>query len=313
MRFRHQGITRAVVVAALGVAVVAGGVITIIFLKPSLWTEIQFMLMPELPPRVEQAVRRTEVQAEAEIDRHLDLLREVFEEAHRRVPNFVDRVLSLGAKWTYITQGETAFKQRVLAAFEEEVIGRQDIEQAVLQILGSYVTTLNNLDSQLLVELRADMPDPARAGIEGAFDPEKIVNQWVGTIPTTVTHALPKAIAGDVMSLVLGELAAVIGTRILVSTGVLSAGAASWPVTLGVGLVAGFIVDALVERLSGIRPYITEVCHQQLDKLYLEIAEGQDSDGTRRGRGLRQELHRYHQYRVKARRLMVYHYLRQQG
>lgn len=306
---RH-GITRTAVVAALGGAVLAAGGI-IVFLKPSLWTDIQLMVMPSLPPHVEEVVQRTDAQAEAEIDRHLALLRGVFEEAHGRVPSFVDRVLGIGGKVFYLTHSEAEFKQAVLNTFQEEVISQEDIEHAIQQILQSYVASLNDLDSQLLVELMADMPDPSRSGIGGAFVSQDIVEKTIGAIPSPLTDTLPKAIASDVASLILGELATQIATRVLVSAGVLGEGAASSTVTFGVGLVAAFVVDSIVEQVSGIRPYITETCDQQLDMLYLQIAEGRKPDGTKTGRGLRELLEQYHQERMKARRLMVHQCLKQ--
>jgi len=313
VNFMRYGITRTAVVATLGLAVLAAGGIITTFVKPSLWTDIQLMVMPALPPHVEEAVQRTDAQAEAEIDRHLALLQGVFEEAHGRVPNFVDRVLGIGSKVFYLTHSEAEFEQAVLNTFQEEVISREDIEKAIQQVLQSYAASLNDLDSQLLVELRADMADPSRNGIQSDFHPEEIVQQIVGTIPTPITNALPKAIASDVASLILGELAAQIATRVLVSAGVLGAGAASSTVTFGVGLVAGFIVDALVEQMSGIRPYISETCHRQLNLAYLLIAEGRKPDGTKTGGSLREVLEQYHQERMKARRLMVHQYLKQQG
>jgi len=161
VNFMRYGITRTAVVATLGLAVLAAGGIITTFVKPSLWTDIQLMVMPALPPHVEEAVQRTDAQAEAEIDRHLALLQGVFEEAHGRVPNFVDRVLGIGSKVFYLTHSEAEFEQAVLNTFQEEVISREDIEKAIQQVLQSYAASLNDLDSQLLVELRADMADPS--------------------------------------------------------------------------------------------------------------------------------------------------------
>ncbi|WP_347244926.1 hypothetical protein [Thermogutta sp.] len=232
-----------------------------------------------LPPEVEKRVQATDQQARSEIDRHLADVKSVFDEAHRRVPAFVSRVLGLRMKWIYVTRGEAAVKQEVARAFRSVLLSEEDVQRLAAAIIQNYIRTLDDLDTQLLVELMVDAPNPRLVSVSNQENVSALVKNATERISQAVLTCIPDAIAQDIASLVISELATQIVVRCAVSAGTLSAGAASSLYTFGAGILVSIFVDDIIERLTGIRDFVAKVAHEELDKMYYRLVDG-DEPGT---------------------------------
>ncbi len=193
----------------------------------------------------------------SKIDGRFPLIDGLFQRAHGHIESFVQVSLGWGSKWRIaadaipFTRGDR-HEQFMRKQFEEKLFSSSELETAIQQSIESFLIDLRSIESAMLVELRADIPDLPE------FDRIKSLNksELESLFEDSVRSALAKSgsefrsmVSSQVVSLVAGEVMTQVALRLGVSAGVLGAGVASGWATLGIGIVVGLVIDQIVSMV----------------------------------------------------------------
>ncbi|MCY3007355.1 MAG: hypothetical protein NTV29_15435 [Planctomycetota bacterium] len=183
----------------------------------------------------------------------------IFSKAYDNVPTFADSILGFRSKWNLVLDkipwnDKDRHNRFLKDQFQEHIFSPEEIESAVRQAVGERLNEVRDIESQMLIAIRADiegLPELDRIETHDASDLELRFQQAIAHASDVVSQDLSSNIESQLVSLVAGEVMAQVAIRMGVSAGILSTGAASGWATLGIGLVAGILVDQLVTRIWG--------------------------------------------------------------
>lgn len=232
--------------------------------KPVDWDAWRRKAWTKIEPRLAAAERAAQVA----LDEELRTIDEFFRERGADTRGFAEAVLSFGGKWEFVksklpTADDHQHLRYLNEQFEARVFRVDELRQVVESAVGAYVSRVQGIENQLLVDVRADLS----SGELGVATPPRFVsaeNEFrrgyatlLDVVSADVARDFNVAVSREVTSLVAGEAAAVIavriasavGARLGVSAGVLGAGAASGWGTFGAGLVAAVVVDVALDRV----------------------------------------------------------------
>ncbi|MEX2285842.1 MAG: hypothetical protein WD648_02055 [Planctomycetaceae bacterium] len=242
------------------------------------------------------------------IDEHVKAIDTFFADAKQHTPAFADEALSWGSKWRLVvdhvpfTSGErheTFIRER----FEEYVFQPSDLEDAVKQVVASYLKHVESIEGQMLVRIRTDVADFPEAYLIARIDEEKLhasYDEAVSRVMEATGSNLRADIATELVSIISGEVLAQVAVRLGVSAGILGTGAASSWATFGVGLVVGLIVDQIVSRVwdwyADPKGNLAAELDAKLDEINKLLVDG--SDDTE---GLRARLRAFAKERAAVR------------
>jgi hypothetical protein len=181
----------------------------------------------------------------------------IFGKAYNNVPAFADSILGFQSKWKLVLDklpwNDKDRHDRFLKdQFEEHIFSSEELESAVRQAVKERLNQVRDIESQMLIGIRADiegLPELAQIESLDAGELELRFQQAIAQASQVVSQDLSSNIESQLVSLVAGEVMAQVAIRMGVSAGILSTGAASGWATLGIGLVAGILVDQLVTRI----------------------------------------------------------------
>jgi hypothetical protein len=210
-------------------------------------------------------------------------------QSDERLQRFADEVLSMSAKWKYLTEGEAAFDAYVSQQFNDIVLSETNVNALVSDVVMAYGRELDAVDNNLLVALRSDTDIQSSNAVESLPTSAEIEQKFAEALQAARISAvadIPAEIARQVVVLIGTEIVTQVSTQALTSAGILTVGTASGAATFGIGLVASIIIDAaiqdamnpqgqLVADLRGklaevrnatidvARPYLEELGHQR--------------------------------------------------
>lgn len=177
---------------------------------------------------------------------------ELFGQGRQGVRGFVDDALGWNSKWKlvkdYFSNGEE-HSEFLADQFSDHIFSDEQLDEAIEASVSAYLRALDDTDSQLLVRLQADLADAPKEQFAPSIDHDAIrqlLDNALREAKTAAESEFGPAVGREVASLVAGELLTAVAGELAVQCGILSAGAASGTVTLGVGLVVGVIADYLV-------------------------------------------------------------------
>jgi hypothetical protein len=169
------------------------------------------------------------------------------EEGINAVKAFVDDMLSLGSKGRLIWSkmpftDRDGYKKHVSRLFSKHLFSADELAAELKRDVDEALMDVGAIENQLAVELREIITDSAPSSGRGVVAPD----QFKSTMER-IAKAGQWDLTKDIGNLVASEIAATIGVQVLVrmgvSAGILSAGAASSPWTLGAGAVVGILAD----------------------------------------------------------------------
>lgn len=194
-------------------------------------------------------IRNAEIEARAAIDRRAAEFVAFIDERKGGAAAFSGEVVSWYGKWRAIkaylpfTDGD-GHRQYIEEQFGEHIFSNAELATAAeLAVTGS-LKDLEAIENRLAVTVRAEIADRPVS----AMDLELAPGEFAAAIERVMTASRwDAAKAGG--SLIVSEVAAVVGTQVLVrlgvSAGVLAAGAANSVWTLGGSIVVGLIADLI--------------------------------------------------------------------
>ncbi len=209
-------------------------------------------------------------------DQYLQRIHEFFAEKKRCDRAFAEDLLGWGGKWAFVKgkltgddgKNHQAFIQQ---AFRQHFFTDNDVKNLLQSVITGYLSELEGQENALLVTIRADLKEEDLPALQqqsilnsdkaflGEYRKKLVqVSPLVGRdLKITIGREAVVWVGSDVAAIVTVRIASAVAVRLGVSGGILGTGAASGVATLGVGLLAGFVVDGVVDvvmRKAGYDP-----------------------------------------------------------
>jgi|JI7StandDraft_1071085.scaffolds.fasta_scaffold111825_1 hypothetical protein len=244
---------------------------------------------------------------------HTEPIVDLLNRAQVKVPKFSKTALSFASKWRLIADSVPYTKGDrneiyLREEFESIVLRSSDLEDAIQESIASFLQEIRSIENQMLVELRADLDDFPQVDWSKWKDDETLREQFDIAIATAMESSntdFKNAVGSQLISLIAGEVLTQVAVRVGVSAGILGTGAASGWATLGIGVVAGIVIDQVVSTVwkywDNPETELTEQIQSQLSNLQRLICEGDETT-----RGLRQHYTRVSEERDSLRRLAIH-------
>lgn len=199
-------------------------------------------------------LNKAEKDTESIVGKEFTELNDFFSTAKKNIPAFVDEALGYYSKWKIITDNIPftsggAHEKFIRKTFDEKVFKANELEKEVHATVKSCLDEISSVESRMLVDLRADLPDIPKEYFMEHLN-EKLFQDKVDNIVVLASVAsvadIGPTIALNLASFIAGEALAMVAIQLGVSSGILAAGTASGWLTFGVGAVVGLIVDQMV-------------------------------------------------------------------
>ncbi len=216
--------------------------------------------------KITPRMRTADLAGQDTANRHGEFVRAFFAERKRRSRDFGEAVLSLGGKWAFVKSkvGFTdsyGYRQYLRERFAQIVVSGPELQELIQAAVAGFINELQGIENDLLVQIRADLSDSDLARFETgamlrtdeAFRAEyaKSLEQVAAIVQHDVMIQVGREavawVGADIATSITISLATALAERLGVSAGILGTGAASGTVTLGVGIAAGFVLDATLD------------------------------------------------------------------
>lgn len=278
----------------------------------------------KLPPPPEEVAKphlgKAEQAAERAIEEHVKSLDTFFADSKKRTHTFAGEALSWSSKWRLVadyvpfTDGDRHQKY-IRSKFEEHIFKADQLEEAVKQVVRSYLAHIRSIESKMLVDLRADVSDFPSAYPLAQLDDKRIQESYDQALSRAIAATggdLRADIAMQLVSTIAGEVLTQVAVRLGVSAGILGTGAASGWATFGIGVVVGLIVDQFVSWIwdwwADPKGNLAAELDKKLDEMNRLIV-----DGSTDVQGLRDRLKQFARQRAVIRRAAVLSLLQSTG
>lgn len=255
---------------------------------------------------VSQDVDWANQQSTSGIGPGLTPVRELFAQGRQGERAFVDDALSWNSKWKLVTDylsGGDEHGKFLQEQFAARIFAPEQLESAVESAVTAYMKHLEDVDSQLLVKLQADLSGVPQEQFSPGIDRDairRVVEAALREARTAAAGDFRGMVGREIASMVAGEILSAAAVQLATSAGILGAGAASSTVTFGAGLVVGVIADWAVswayDQLYDPVGELTKKMDEQLGQLEQMILVG---DAKRPG--LEKRLQDYASRRGQAR------------
>lgn len=217
---------------------------------------MQLVGWPDSPSRaVNRQLRWAEKESLSQLDKTEAPIRDFFRLARGRTRSYAEEVLGWTSKWKlvkdYVSSGEDHprfLKER----FDAMVFSESQLDTLVEQVVADRLRHIDDVESQMLVRLEADLSQMPSGSFGASIDRSAIARTLADAMQDAVTSAqgdLKAAVGRELASWIAGEIVAHAALQLATSSGILGTGAASGTVTFGVGVVVGLIVDAIVTQI----------------------------------------------------------------
>jgi len=209
--------------------------------------------------RIAQHLEQATALGDREADTALMPLEEFFRQRRQGCRPFAQVVLGLQGKWQFIHSklpwGDDNEHRRYLCQqFETRIFSGEELRREVELATGNYVGTLQAIENELLIQVRADLEDlPAsalpqcRTQVQFQREYERLLaavaRDLAAQLKSDLVREAGSMVGADVAGAIALRVASTVLARLGVSGGVLSVGAGSSWATLGIGLVAAIVVD----------------------------------------------------------------------
>jgi hypothetical protein len=261
---------------------------------------------------IERHLSSAEAKSLSAVDPHVDTVRRFFRQSQRNTPAFARAALAWGSKWRLVADRlDRSGGQRQLeylrTKFDELVFSPEQVERVISQAIHEYLQDLRSIESQMLVDLRADLANfPSSAALA-----QRAPGDWQAEFDRAIRQAIAASsgqlqadVNSQIVSIISAELLTQVAVRLGVSAGILGVGAASSWATFGVGVVVGLIVDQIVMRIwnwwADPADDLAHELNHQLDEL-----QGLLCDGDHEVVGLRARLQQLARDRAALRRQVI--------
>jgi signal transduction protein with GAF and PtsI domain len=222
---------------------------------PPSWTTQTEVLPKRVPeslvkPHLERATQRIESSTEE----NFQAIESLLDRARQNTRPFAKLALGWGSKWRIVSDampwsdgGKNELYLR--SEFEANVLRGDDLRTAIEQCVSEYLARIQSVESNMLVELQADIRDYDRSISFAKLDSSQlqvIFDDALARAKAASQIDLQSTVSSQLVSIVVGEVLTQVAVRLGVSAGILGTGAAAGWVTLGVGVIVGIVIDQIV-------------------------------------------------------------------
>ena len=212
------------------------------------------------------ALLDAELAGNDEIERCLEGVTTFLEKRRPGIPKFAESILSLSGKWKLIhsklpTAPENEDILYLREQFEAHVFKPEELQAELKSVIAKYVTSLQEVENQLLVQCRADISESDLEALQAipAASSQEVFSHDFGELLHSMTSILDQDLGVEtaklIASLAGAEIAAEVAIRVIaavavklgIDAGILGTGAATSAATFGVSLVAAIVVDIAVD------------------------------------------------------------------
>lgn len=224
--------------------------------------------------KTEPLLAQADRQAVLALDKHLASIHTFLQEHKAGSKAFAEQLLSLQGKWELVRAGignESDYADFLQKAFAEHLFPMEELEKVVDAAIRGYLAELESIDEDLLVRLRADLADdelprlviPVLRSDRALRNHYRELSQRVAQdLRTDLAFVAVRELflwqASNVATDLTMQAGAAIAARMGISSTLLAGGAASTWQTLGVGLIVGFVLDAVVNQIVKAAGYDAE-------------------------------------------------------
>ena len=257
----------------------------------------QASLQDEIIRKYEQQARK---RCQTALRQQLAAIPEFFENAKQGCPDFADYALGWGSTRRYLQDlipfGDCEKHKRFLEEkFAECIFKEEDVERVVEQVVKGYLQEVQQIENQMLLELRADLEDidPSWAKLEvrqlqEEYNKhlEKVCKQATTKLlyhdaqkaaQMTASLAAGKYLdkhAGKYLDKYAGKyLDKYILQEILRRLGIRAGAVVSGTVTFGIGIIIGIIIDQILDSIFDHKGTLVKELRGKLDELKMKIFE----------------------------------------
>lgn len=236
------------------------------------------LAQPSLPPAIQAELDWANRQTHQAAAEALDPIGQLFAKAKKGTSEFAEEVLSFfGGKWQYLWSSEEEFRKYLQQQFAKKVLHPDEVKRAVEQAFKLYLKKCEEIDSDLFVRIRADVPDLENRPLDSQRFMNLVQQATVKALRSSGdeiwTSLLRDTVAGNVAVLIGEEIITqiiIIVTRRVGLT--VAATAASWE-TLGISILVGFVLDWVWDWWTDPEGKLSEQLNQQLDQLHRELRQ----------------------------------------
>lgn len=177
-----------------------------------------------------------------------------FDDARQNTRRFAQETLSFDSKLKLVTDFFTQNEEHprfLKNRFESLVFVQEDLDRAVQGVVASYLKRLDDVESQMLVRMKADLATLPETSLAGDLAPglsdrlEAVIRDAI----TATQTELQASVGVEIVSFLAGEVVTQATLHLATSSGILGAGALSGTATFGVTVVVGLIVDQIVSEI----------------------------------------------------------------
>jgi len=262
--------------------------------------------------KVQLALSGADEASQEKMEEHFKPIEDFFSQAKTKTPEFADVALSWGSKlrlmadyvpFTSGNRNENFIKRK----FEEIVFNPEDFEKALEASIKLYLSKIESIENQLVVNLRQDIADlPKNSSLNSSldnFNQESFKKNMEEAIRSAGTKAKVE-VSKDLVQMIAAEVLAAVGTKFLVSGGVLGVGGAAGIATLGISVIISLIVDQIISYVwdwyANPKDNLAQKVNGNLDEIKNLIIEGTKT-GDSSITGLKQRLVDFGRERSKIR------------
>ncbi len=213
---------------------------------------------------VHHRLAEADARSQAAVDDRLRPVSELVRKGRAGSRAFAEETLSWSGKWALLkgaVDGES-HRDHIARAFARHVFDKDELTAAIEAACRGYTDDLQGVEADMLVRLRADLdglghpaPAPPPGGGPQAFAAEyaRLVERVLGQVRTDVAVEVGKQVAVEVGAMAASQAAAQAARAAAVELGLsgtlLGGAGAIGTVTLGAGIVAGVLIDYLIDAV----------------------------------------------------------------
>ncbi len=204
---------------------------------------------------VDRHLAWAEEQAAGGLDPQMALVRDFFDAARSRTQAYVDEVLGWDSKFAlakdYVT-GNRSHEQFMKERFEAMLFTEGDLQTVVEQAVRTYLRHVDDVESEMLVQLRADLEGMSPDSLPAAVDQAALAATLQAALQEATLNVqgeLRGDVGREIVGFIVSEILTVTAAQLATSAGILGTGAATGWASFGTGLIVGFVVDAVVSEI----------------------------------------------------------------
>lgn len=275
----------------------------------------------KLPPSPEELAKPhlswADRECEAVIEEHLRSIESFFSDSKKNTRGFAEIALGWGSKWRLVTDyipftRGGRHEEFIREEFAKAIFKPTELEKVVSLVVASYMRHVESLEGQMLVRIRADAGDFPSTYLIARIDENRVKVSYDEAVSRAIEatgNDIRNKVTTEIISIIVGEVLTQVAIRLGASVTILSAGAASSWMTLGIGAIVGLIVDQIVSWIwdwyADPQGDLAAQLDAKLDEINRLIVDG--ADGVT---GLRERLGQFARQRAAVRRQAVLSLLR---